>query len=365
MKTRRLLLIGILLVSVFIAIESGKTETKTSYYDQQIAAVNRMEEALLAIKEEVINRGMAIDSDLDPGETGIIGIPWPNYDEPSITTTRGALEAKRLSANPNFAALIVRYFHDLNVRDGDGIAINFSGSFPALNIAVLCAVETMGLDPFIASSIGSSTYGANRIDLTYVDMEDILYEREIVSHKSTFVSLGGANDRLLEVDDMDFKNSLIERYRSRGYVIVDEDNLAENIVMRYRSYQEELKTIKAFVNVGGNLVSFGRHLTSYPNGLTRRMSVSVVDESGLIERFFRDDVPVIHLLNIEDLARRYDMERDSKGTYAIGVGSFYRETEYSRIAVVLTLACVFAVLGYDCYDRKKGAMRHEKTDRHV
>lgn len=349
----------IFLVFAFIAIDSIKRETKTSYHDQQIAAANLMEDALEAIKEERVRRGIEIDTDLDPGETGIVGIPWPNYDEPSISTTLGSLEAKRLSANPNFAALIVRYFHDLNMRSGDGVAINFSGSFPALNIAVLCAVETMGLDPFIASSLGSSTYGANRVDLTYVDMEEILYEREILSHRTSLVSLGGANDRLLEVEDEAFKDDLLERYRSRGYTIIDDDDLGENIVMRYRSYQEELNTIEAFVNVGGNLVSFGRHQTSYPNGLTRRMSVSVVEESGLIERFFRDDVPVIHLLNIEDLARRYQMDRETGRAYPIGIGSFYRETEYSVFAVVLTVICVFGMAGYDNYDRKKGAIPND------
>jgi poly-gamma-glutamate system protein len=359
LKTRRLVVIFILLVAAFIAIDASKRETKTSYYDQQIAAANLMEDAFDAIKEERMERGIEIDRDLDPRETGIIGIPWPNYDEPSISTTLGSLEAKRLSTNPNFAALIVRYFHDLNMKSGDGVAINFSGSFPALNIAVLCAVETMGLDPFIASSLGSSTYGANRVDLTYVDMEEILYERKILSHRTALVSLGGAHDQLLEVDDDVFKDNLLERYRSRGYRMIDEDDLGKNIRLRYRSYQEELKTIKAFVNVGGNIVSFGRHQTSYPNGLTRNMSVSVVDDSGLIERFFRDDIPVIHLLNVEDLARRYQMDLETEDTYSLGVGSFYLSTEYSVLAVVLTVVCVFGMIGYDLYQRKKGALRDD------
>ncbi|MFP4177385.1 MAG: poly-gamma-glutamate system protein [Acholeplasmataceae bacterium] len=356
MKTRRLLFLFSFLVVAFIAIESLEHERKTDYYDQQIAAANLMVDALEAIKKERIERDIEIDKDLDPAETGIIGVPWPDYDEPSISTTLGSLEAKRLSTDPNFAALIVGYFHELDMEAGDGVAINFSGSFPALNVAVLCAVETMDLEPFIASSLGSSTYGANHIDFTYVDMEEILYEQRILSHRTAVLSLGGANDQLLEEDDEDFRDDLLERYRSRGYATIDEDDLGKNIVTRYRTYSEELRTISAFVNVGGNSVGFGRHQTTYPNGLTRRMSVSVVDDSGLIERFLRDDVPVIHLLNIEDLARRQGMDTSSEDNKRIGTGSFYRETEHSLPAIILTVACFFGVIGYDRYQRKKEAI---------
>ena len=83
---------------------------------------------------------------------GIIGV---EFNE--ITTTLGALESKRTSANPNFAAVLVDLLLEADLEEGDKVAMNLSSSFPALNIASIVACETLDLEPVIISSIGSSS----------------------------------------------------------------------------------------------------------------------------------------------------------------------------------------------------------------
>ncbi|NVP25642.1 poly-gamma-glutamate system protein [Treponema phagedenis] len=81
--------------------------------------------------------------------------------------TLGNLKAKRTAVNPDIAPMIVKMYHELNLKPGDKIAFGLSGSFPGLNIAVISAAQAMNLDAVIISSVGSSTYGANNTHLTF------------------------------------------------------------------------------------------------------------------------------------------------------------------------------------------------------
>ena len=116
-----------------------------------------------------------IDKSLDKNETGLIGLEWSG-----ITTTLGDIEAKRTSTNPDFAALLVKLFKEIGLKKGDIVAANFSSSFPALNLAFISAADTLGLKAIIITSIGSSTYGGNIEDFTYLDMENYLYSKNFI-----------------------------------------------------------------------------------------------------------------------------------------------------------------------------------------
>ncbi|MBE3114403.1 MAG: poly-gamma-glutamate system protein, partial [Actinobacteria bacterium] len=103
-----ILLVGLLL------IERTKFVQPTAYYTEQIQAAQLMKSSLEAIKEERLKRAIRLDLSLDPNQTGIIG---EEYTE--LTTTLGNLEAKRTSSNPAFAALLVKYFKEANLKKGD------------------------------------------------------------------------------------------------------------------------------------------------------------------------------------------------------------------------------------------------------
>ncbi len=100
-----ILLVGLLLV------EQTKFAEPTAYYKEQIRAAQLMKSSLEVIKEERLKIGIPLDIGLDPNQTGIIG---EEYTE--LTTTLGNLEAKRTSTNPAFAALLVKYFKEANLK---------------------------------------------------------------------------------------------------------------------------------------------------------------------------------------------------------------------------------------------------------
>ena len=130
--------------------------------------------------------GIPVDRRLDTNDTGLIGVEYTD-----ITTTLGSLAAKRTSTNPAFAAVVVDMLDRAGVRRGDAVAVSFSGSFPALNIAVLSAARALDLRPVIISSVGSSTYGANQPEMTWLDMERVLAEAGLFPYRSIAASLGG------------------------------------------------------------------------------------------------------------------------------------------------------------------------------
>lgn len=229
-QTMRLLLATAVMTLGLAVVLASRSWRPRPEYEDMLEAANRAQTAFQAVKEEGLRRGLSIQKADDPNETGLIG----DYLTP-ITTTLGNLEAKRTSVNPNAAALVVRLLYDAGVRPGDRIAVNCSASFPALNLAVLCAMDAMELEGMVFSSIGASTYGANREEFTYPDMEYILFENGYIHHKSEFVSFGGANDQGLEFSE-EVKETIRTRLAELGCSLWEMDNLEENIQARLDRY---------------------------------------------------------------------------------------------------------------------------------
>ena len=100
---------------------------------------------------------------------GILGTEWSE-----ITTTLGSLEAKRTAANPRFAALMVRLLHDAGVDSTKTVGVMLSGSFPSLGVCTLAALQTIGAQAVVVTSLGASSYGANQPGATWLDMEEWL-----------------------------------------------------------------------------------------------------------------------------------------------------------------------------------------------
>ena len=300
-------------------------------FGRMLDAANRVQAAFQAVKEEKMRLGLPILQSDDPNETGLIGASFT-----PITTTLGNLEAKRSSVNPNAAALVVHMLYDAGVRPGDRIAVNCSASFPALNLAVLCAMDAMELEGIVFSSVGASTYGANLEEFTYQDMEYALFSQGYLQRKSDVVSFGGANDQGLEFDET-VKSAIRTRLTDLDYPFWEIEDLDENIQARIQRYGD----VVCFVNVGGNLVSSGGS-TAYDGGSgVLRQST---DQSGLIGQYLAQDIPVIHLLNLKKLFPQYGLPVDPIPMPQPGEGSIYYERTVSLPLVWLTLLTSTAVL---------------------
>ena len=345
-KNKYLILILITLILGLILTETSKVKIETPYSQLQIQAANIMSEAIDAIRVGREENGIPIDGQLDPNRTGIIG---DGFTE--LTTTLGNLSAKRTSTNPDFAALMVKYFQQVDLRPGDVVAIGSSGSFPALLLATLAASEAMKLSPITIYAIGASEYGATIPNFTFIDMLNILNQKNIITYKLSAVSMGGNHD---QAEGMFFPDSskIIENIAEQSNThFINTGSLVTNIRERIRIYQETAgeKPIKVFVNIGGASANFGDTVNSinFPNGLVLGgVEIPAVPERGLLFDFLAADIPVIHLLNIRDLALKNGIPLDPIPFPRIGQSEVYYQYGVQRWIILLTMLIAIGLLIY-------------------
>ena len=184
------------LLIAFAVLLAGTAASVTFFRRQQpLPCRDEMEEAVaLAVKMFGVieqlkqERNIVSDAHSNVPYDFMIGDEWTE-----ITTTLGSLDAKETSTNPDFAALTVRLLHEAGISGGEKVGVIISGSFPSLAISALAALQTMGVEPVVMSSLGASTYGANQPGATWIDMETAL-GREGMKYKSVIVSAGATGD---------------------------------------------------------------------------------------------------------------------------------------------------------------------------
>ena len=349
-------LAAILLMGTVAFEQTAKWEAVPDY-DQKMAAARLTQRAFDLIREEREHVGPAIDPTTDINRTGLVGDGYT-----AITTTLGNLEAKRSTCNPNIAAMIVDLFIQAGVVQGTCVAVNLSGSFPAVNIAVLCALEAMGVESYVLSSIGASSYGANLPQFTYPDMEKLIVDAGIISRGSQFVSIGGQNDTGADIDAA-VRSEIIKRLEEKGYKILHIENLDANIRYRYGLYQE-FGEIGCLVNVGGNAVSFGNSdLMMYTGGgVLTGLPDGYADTTGLVQLFMNEEIPVVNILNIKELLIRCGIPIDPIPIPAAGEGGVYyhRAYNYGIAAFTLIVSMLILVQMYRS-NRRRGQLTNCKV----
>lgn len=342
-----LIIAAVILAAGYYGASSAAVKTRDVWYEDKLKAAKLMEKALDYIRIEKESRGLTSDPQIDINNTGIIGMEWS-----SITTTLGALEVKRTSANPDFAAVVVDMLKEAGLEEGDFVAVNLSGSFPALNIAVISAIEVLGLDSAIISSAGASAWGANEPGFTYPDMEQALYEAGVFKARSEAVSLGGADDIGGEMDEA-VAEELLARYKKQGGTIIYQPDFGLNLQQRLEIYEQKGKSISCFINVGGNLLSSGGNedFTRLRTGLIKKGEYTGNRNwNGLIQEFLYKGIPVINLLNIKDLAIRYGVPVDPYPMPAVGKGDIFHEYGYPYPMIAVSLGLVLSMLVF--YSRR-------------
>lgn len=342
---------ALVLVALFaavgaIVVEKVKTENRQSFFEEKMAASRLAISAMESLRAARVLAGHEIDSEVDPAKTGMIGLPMS-----SVTSVSGVLEAKQTSINPNFAAVIVDYLMRANIQEGDTIAVGCSGSFPALNVCVYAAMETLKLKPVIISSASASQWGANIPDLLWIDMERILFEESKFSFRSVAASMGGFEDSgmgLTLIGKADI-NRGIER---NGLTMLDsQKDFTEKVDERYEIFKSNAKgaPIKAYINIGGGTISNGRKVGKnlFNPGLNKRAPLGVAKVDGLMSRFITEGVPVIHLVEVNKLAEKYEMPLSPHMTPPPGESSVFAKTGYSRwLAATVLVIILLALFGF-------------------
>ncbi|MBK8479723.1 MAG: poly-gamma-glutamate system protein [Proteobacteria bacterium] len=344
LSLRLLLLIAAVAGLALGAVETVRVHEKQRWYGEKLQAARLALRAFKALKEERLRRGLPIDAETDPARSGLIG----ELISP-VTTNTGHLTAKQTSINPNFAAVVVELLLRANVKAGDTVALGFSGSFPALNVAVLAAVETLRVTPVVITSAGASQWGANQPTFMWPDMEMALLRWHIFSHRSAAASPGGIDDRALGLSKRG-RNLVRGAVARNGLPLLEVRNYDDSLTQRMALYRERAgdAEIKAYVNVGGGTTSVGTRVGRdlFSPGLNRRLPRGPQIDS-VMTRFVQQGVPVIHLSKISKLAQDYGLELQPRSLPAVGQGkTFFREAYNPWLAGGALLAIVALLVGF-------------------
>jgi len=327
-----------------LGVQSGATKVEHPLYEKQVLAAQIMMESLEVLQEARQQRGISIDREYDPNETGLIGGEFT-----IITTSVGSLEAKRTSTSPAFAALLVRLFQEAGLQAGDSAAIGASGSFPGLIIATLAACRALDLKPLLFYSVGSSMYGANIPEFTFIVMLEILREHNLLPYEILAVSLGSDNDRGEGMFFASAQETMFEIAAAGNAPLIFADNNAESIQQRQAMYLEynDGRLPDIFVNIGGASPNSGNTNASLhlPNGLLTEVPVkSESPERGLVLEYLEQGVPVIHLLNIKDLALKSGIAVDPVPFLPVGTEEVYFITAYNKWLIWSSIVGALGIL---------------------
>ena len=339
---RGLLVIGAITLLVLFMMRLFPYRTTAWEHHRMLEAAYRTQSSFDVIQCYRTERGQRMLKSQDPSRTGMLG---PSMS--LVTTLPGHLDAKQTSVNPNFAAVAVRLLLDAGVQPGDSVAIGMTGSFPALNIAVLQACESLDLRPLIVSSAASSQFGANDPGMMWPDMEKILSDQGLISHRSLLTSTGGFRDAADGMTD-DTRKLLLHAIRRNNARFLRCNSLTESIEKRLRTMETsaESEPIAAYINIGGGAASVGGTEGN------KRFGSGIVDPDTLDDlledldcvamRFMARGVPFINMVHTVGLAKRYGLVIAPIERPAVGQSGVYSHSAPKRWLALLGIAMILA-----------------------
>jgi poly-gamma-glutamate system protein len=229
-----------------------------------------------------------------------------------LVTTLGEVEAKRVSASPAWPGALVREFSRAGLRRGDVVAAAFSGSFPGINLAVVCAAQSMGIRLIAVSSVTASSWGATVPGFTWPEMEARLVAAGLLRRATVAVSAGGDGDRALGLDEDGrlLASTIAARCaRQLGARLLEPADFDEAVRGRLDAFDaaRDGRPLAAFVNVGGTQAALGRStaILKVRNGWIGPPTFDSSPGRGLVARMAEKGIPVLHILNVRDLALRW------------------------------------------------------------
>jgi poly-gamma-glutamate system protein len=291
----------LVLTSIVTSIQLFFQPTGTNIDLRETEAQKLADEWFTIIEKVKIEKGISFDEWKHIKYGALIGVEFSNF-----TTTLGSLEAKQTSLNTKFAGLVYRWLKENHIDSTKTIGLIISGSFPSLAISSLAAIKIIGAKVVLLSSLGSSTYGANEPQATWIDYETWLRNRTNFSFFSSLITLGGENDAGEGMSEEGIKELqlAIERNSAQLYL---PSSLKESIDIKIKILFAN--KISLLINIGGNQAAIGAcaHSPVLPNGTWHNYSACNHNNRGILSRTNERGIPVIHLINIRDLATKYGL----------------------------------------------------------
>ncbi len=342
-----ILVLFALSILFFVLAKSFPSREAAKAKAEMIRASEIMAKAVDTIRECRGGKDLILDKSIDLNQTGLIGLEFS-----TMTTSLGSLEAKRTTANPNFAALLVLLLNEAKIESGDAIAVGASSSFPALLVAVLSAAKAMNLKPIVINSLGASQWGANNPDFHWLDVQNCLLNAGIFTAIPIAISLGGEGDEGKDMSS-EGRSFLINEIRESGIFFLHEPDLVSNVEARMRLYEEKAGEgkIKAFINIGGSWPNMGEdpEILKLRPGLVKIKKLPPAEKRGVLFAMAALNIPVIHLLYIKGLVDRYGLSWDPVPLPQPGKGKIYqlvwkRQTSFLFLAVAYLLLVIVVMV---------------------
>lgn len=344
-KVSELSLIGLTLFAILIFALAEKTSKpeRQPHFQKKLQAANLALLAQQGIKEHSLTQAIKLDPLNDPYRTGLIG-----QERTPITSDRGIVTSKILATNPNFAAAFVELLLKAKVKKNSIVAAGLTGSLPGWNIAFYAACKALNLKPIIITSVGSSDWGANLPNLTWLDMERVLNEKGIFPYKSVAASIGGGadNGRGLSPEGRELIRGAIKR---NNVLLIEENTLEESIKKRLEIYEKESKgnPVKCYINIGGGVASLGGSQNDrlIPAGLSKHLAIKNFPVHSVLVQMAEKGIPIIHLLEVEKIAERYELPTVvEEQAPEVAQGSLFFKDKYSIFGTVIYTIILAIVL---------------------
>lgn len=345
-------ILTILSIAAILVVEYEKVVVKRSWYEEKLTAATLSRKAAETLRQFRMQHGIFIDIVNDPNETALIG-----QEHTPITTDRGNIEQKLSTTNPNYAGAIVHLLKEAGIGPNDVVAVAITGSFPGLNTSLYAALETIRALPLVITSVGSSNWGANDPNFTWLDMEKVLIEAKVFSTRSIAGTIGGGADRGIGLSP-EGRSLLLDAITRNGIETIHENHLEQSIERRIEAYDRQAagRPIKAYINIGGGIASLGSSLNTdlIPQGLSIVLPMKNYPMRGTLIRLAERGIPIIHLDKPEEFERTYGLPANPVPLPVPGTGEIFQREQYNvHLAATMTGILIAAFVAAIYLDRKR------------
>ena len=181
-------------------------------------------------------------------------------------------------------------------------------------------------------------------------MENYVWKKGIIKHRTQYASPGGNQDNGSSFWEGGME--IIQEAALRNQLDLIMPNSLEDAIERKWVFLEKLTPIGVFINIGGNQAALGNNRCSLniPNGLIRKALKCTDPKKGLIHLFNQQNIPVIHFLNIRNIALQNRIALTPSNLPEPGQSSLYYIEEKP---LWLPIVSFVLILGLLTYFRKK------------
>ena len=372
-KSRVLVIIATITMSTIFWVANSIEYIPTDDIKEKIEATKTMSEYIESLKN-ITNNNI---SKHDIYKSGLIGLDSSSttslFDQPE----NSFLNSKIACTHPNFSALIVHLFNEAELKKGDTIAVSVTGSLPGANIALLAACGSFDLTPIIISSVASSAWGANKENLTWLDIESNLYDNKLIKYdyKSKASSIGGEGDigenltdaGIETIEDNIISNDIRKFINEKSH----QGNIGKKIDV-YSSYAP-IQNYSAFINIGGNSSSIGSGVGKDTMKVGVIFPIEIMDmveehygfEGSIAHKFLANDVVFINIKNIKELSKSWDLYPPDISIEKNEGSLFYSQEPYTITTIFISLMInilIISIVGIHSHKQIKRRMKNEEYD---